>query len=515
MLKASRAFRKTSIAAVLSLSTFAVAGCSATSTESKSSKTLLLANAQGAPTTYNPWAPGYGINRSLWWSQALYDSLVTLDTKGNAQPSLATSWKENGSSLTLKLRTDVKFSDGASVDAEAVKANMDYAVAHPSGAECNAYLAGMTTTVQGSDSVTMVTPSPFPGLLQDLGQCAGFIVNPKALSSDSSLTAIPAGSGPYTLDKADTVAGQKYTFVRNAGYWNNSAYPYDKVVITQYGTSTAATNAVQSGQADLVSGLLQSQVKGLGPTVKTAGGDPNLLSGIWFIDLKGTISKPMGDLRVRQAMNYAIDRKTIVSSLLGDSGLVSASTPFAKYYEGYSTSLADLYPYDVTKAKQLLSDAGYADGFSVNVVTNSGGIQIAEAMAGMLSKVGITLNITSVISNLPGETQTGKFAMVMAAYTLNGAQYQTIRGIVGPNGFWNPLHNSDPDVMKLLDQIPGASDSEASALYSKLATTIAQKALLLAPGIGTQLTVYDPKKVKNEYVPGIDRPMLYDIAPVS
>lgn len=474
--------------------------------------TLNLANTLNAPSTYNPWGPGYGINYSLWWSEALYDSLVTLDSKGKPQPSLATSWKENGASLTVNLRTGVQFTDGSAVDAAAVKANIDYAVAHPAGAECNAYLAGAKTTT-GANSVTIVTPKPFPGLLTDLGQCAGFVVNPKALANDKTLTSAPAGSGPYTLDTGNTVAGQTYTFVRNPKYWNSKAFAYDKVVIKQYATTTAATNAVQSGQADLVANLVKSAVQGVGSSVTIAAGAPNFFQGIWFIDTKGKVAKPLGDVRVRQAMNYAVDRAAIVKSQFGDTGFVAGSTPFATYYQGYSKALADTYPHDVAKAKQLLTQAGYPNGFSAGIVAGPPTIQVAEAIAGQLAQVGIKLNISNYSSNFIAEMQSGKYPMVAGAYTLGSAQYQTIKGIVGPNGFWNPLHNSDPAVAALLDQIQTASASQATGLYAKLATTIAEKALLLCPVISTQLTAYNKKKVAPGSVPGIAVPMLYDIAP--
>ncbi len=535
MLKAPKALRTTVIALALLLS-MALAGCSGTSSTGASSSTsstsstgassstsstsstggtLQLANTLNAPSTYNPWGAGYGINYSLWWSQALYDSLVTLDEKGTPQPSLAKSWKEDGKKLTLNLRDDVKFTDGTPVDSAAVKANIDYAAAHPAGAECNNYLNGATASADTTSVVTITLPQPFPGLLQDLGQCAGFIVNPKSLKNDSSLTSTPGGSGPYTLDSANTLAGQKFTFVRNPKYWNKSAFPADKVVITQYATNTAAINAVQSGQSDLVSNLVNSDVKGIGSNVKVVAGQPNFFQGVWFIDTKGAVAKQLGDVRVRQAMNYAIDRKAINSALFGETGFAVASTPFAKFYQGYSNSLDDIYPYDVNKAKELLKEAGYPNGFSVGIVVSPPTSQIASAMAGQLAKVGITLKITSVSSNFISEMQTGKYPMVSGAYTLNAAQYQTIRGIVGPNGFWNPLHNSDPAVAALLDKISTAKASDTEPLYQQLASTIAQKALLLAPVISSQLKVYNPKKVTSQDTPGVGVPMLYNIKPVS
>jgi peptide/nickel transport system substrate-binding protein len=183
-------------------------------------QTLTLALIQGSFTTFNPWGASAGINGTLWSMGALYDSLTRLSPAGTVEPGLATSWTLKGNTLKLKLRTGVKFSDGTPVNAAAVKTNLEFGASHPDGAECDAYIAGLKATVTSSSSLTVTTPHPVPGLLQDLAQCAGFIASPKALAHPAGLTSKPDGSGPYTLSQSGTVLGQKYTFVRRPGYWD-------------------------------------------------------------------------------------------------------------------------------------------------------------------------------------------------------------------------------------------------------------------------------------------------------
>ena len=504
------------VVGVVALAACSSSGSSNSSANSASPKpagggTLHLADDQIAPSTYNPWGPAYGINNTLWFSQALYDSLVTLNANGQPVPSLATSWTQSGNTLTLQLRTGVKFTDGTPVNAAAVMANLDYGAANPAGAECDAYLTGLKTTVLSATSVQLTTPKPVPGLLQDLGQCAGFIVSPKALASPKSLVSQPDGSGPYTLSASGTIAGQQYTFVKNPSYWDPSAFPFQKIVLTVYSTVPAAINAVRGGQGDVVSNLTSSQVTGVGSSVGMLSGQPNLLSGMWIADTTGALAKPLGNVLVRQAMNYAIDRQAITQGLYKGSGRVAGSTPFPSFYAGYSAALASLYPYDPAKAKQLLMQAGYPNGFTAQVVAGQQTTQLTEAIAGYLAKVGIQLQIKTFSSNFITEMLTGKFPLLMGGYTLNAAQYQTIVGIVGPDGFWNPRHNADAKVMNLLDTIQTAPAAQQAALYSQLAHQIASDGLLVAPTISDQISLYNPATVKISAVAGVPVPMLYDI----
>jgi peptide/nickel transport system substrate-binding protein len=518
----SRSWRARSALAAVALGALALAACSSPSSSSpagssgtaaaSSGGTLNLGDDQIAPSDYNPWDAGYGINNTLWFSQTLYDSLVTLNANAQPQPSLATAWTQNGNTTTLTLRSGVKFSDGTALNAAAVKANLDYGAAHPAGAECNAYLAGLKTTVLSPTSIRLTTPEPVPGLLQDLGQCAGFIVSPKALANPKSLVSTPDGSGPYTLQSSGTIAGQRYTFTKNPNYWDPSAFPFKTIVLTMYTSTTTVINAVRGGQSDVASNLTSPQLAGVGSSVGQLSGAPDLLAGMWIADTTGTLSKPLGNVLVRQAMNYAINRQALVTGLYKASGEVAGSTPFPSFYTGYSSALAGLYPYDPAKAKQLLAQAGYPNGFSVGAIDSPATATLAEGIAGYLAQVGIKLQISSYSTNFVTEMLTGKFPLITGYYTLNAAQFQTINGIIGPNGFWNPRHNTDTKVMGMLATIQSAPSSQQATLYDQLARQIASDGLLLTPAIIQQITVYS-SHVKASAVAGVPVPMVYDILP--
>jgi peptide/nickel transport system substrate-binding protein len=475
--------------------------------------TLTLGLTQGSFTSYNPWAAGAGINGALWNVGALYDSLTKLNADGTVAPSLATSWTVAGKVVTLKLRSGITFDDGTPLDAAAVKANFDYASAHPAGAECNSYITGVKTTVMSPTEVRLNLASPVAGILQDFAQCAGWMVDPKALANDQTLTGTPDGTGPYTLDKADTVVGTTYTYTRRAKYWDLKDYPYAKIVITVFTSATAADNAAKSGQIDYIQQVAYNDTAS---GFKILATHPDEFRGFYITDVTGAVSKPLGNLKVRQAMEYAIDRNAIEKGLFGNYAETSSSTPFGSNQVGYQPSLASYYTFNQTKAKNMLAAAGYPNGFSVNALVDPGDQKLAEAIAGYLRQVGINLTLSVHNADYITQMLTGSWPLVLGNYTLNPAQLQTLEGIAGPNGFWNPRHNTNPTFTSLFTQITNAPTMTAQKpLLESLATAIASQAWYLNPVIVATTSAYNDKAVSVKVVSGVPVPFLYQFTPVS
>ena len=168
------------------------------------------------------------------------------------------------------------------------------------------------------------------------------------------------------------------------------------MVLKIFENSQAALNAIKTGQVDLVPGdaSTAAQAKAAGLQIAQV---PFVWSGLNLIDRGGEVSKPLGDVRVRQAINYALDRHDPAKAVLGEYG-VPTTTTVVEGADGWSKEAADRYPYDVAKAKALLAEAGYPDGFELPVLSihYSGIDTMAEAMSAQLAEVGITLNFTYV-----------------------------------------------------------------------------------------------------------------------
>ncbi|HYU84802.1 MAG TPA: ABC transporter substrate-binding protein, partial [Kribbellaceae bacterium] len=307
-------------------------------------------------------------NNSLYQALA-YQPLIVRRSDGSLQPGLATSWRYVGDNtqLELQLRSGVKFSDGSSLTAQVVADHFGYVL--KSGGQFVPLFAGDTFTATGPLTVVIKTPKPNPDLPTLLTQddVVGGVISPLGLKNTAKLGTQTSGAGPYMLDPAATVAGDHYTFVQNPYYYDKASVHWKKVVVRAITSPQATLNAMKTGQVDFAVGDASTlaAAKQAGLTVNMT---PLLWTGVTLADRGGKTSKPLADVRVRQALNYATDRKAISSALFPDGGRPTSQLTVPGGY-GYDEKLDDAYPYDVVKAKQLLAEAGYPAGFSLKIVT--------------------------------------------------------------------------------------------------------------------------------------------------
>ena len=361
--------------------------------------TLTVAEQQ-APPTMNPGSLDLGF---VDFTMLSYESLFHLSPDGTVQPALAKSWKYVGTGnteLSVTLRSGVKFADGTPVTADAVKASLEYAK-KAQGNQAH-YLTDATITATGPLALTIKLARANPMLPTLLTQSYGIgqIISPKGLASASKLTPTAAsqGAGPYVYAPSQSVAGDHYTYTANPSYYDKAKQHYKKIVIRIVQNGQTAVNAMRTGQIDVYKGDYTSAASAKSAGMSTVG-LPVILQGLSLIDRGGEVSKPLGDVRVRQAINYAIDRDAVTKALLGDSGTPTVQTVI-KGGDGYSEDLADHYAYDPAKAKELLKAAGYPNGFQLPVLaaTFVGFDTMAQAVAGQLAKVGIKVKVTAVTS---------------------------------------------------------------------------------------------------------------------
>lgn len=330
--------------------------------------------------------------------QPAYEPLIHNRSDGTLQPGLAESWElgPDNMSLTLQIREGVRFSDGDPVTADAVVASLQHA--QNSGTGNGFFLADAEISAEGS-TVTIALPRPNPVLPLMLSSSYGIgaIISPTGLTDPSALNADnPShGAGPYVFNPDESVAGDHYTYEANPDYYAPELYQHhDRIVIRVIPDAQARLNAVQSDQVDVATGDLatigQAQAAGL-----QAIGVPFVWQGLNLIDRDGVVSEPLGDVRVRQAINYAIDRELIAGALLPGIAVPTA-TIAVPGGDGWSPAAGERYPYDPDRARELLTEAGYPDGFTLSVLSvQFAGIDVmAEAVAGQLAEVGITLDIT-------------------------------------------------------------------------------------------------------------------------
>ena len=257
------------------------------------------------------------------FAQPAYDALIGVTADGTLVPSLATEWgftDDENKVFEITVRDDVTFSDGEKLDADALIANFE----HLDDGRSNVatLVNGGTYEKVDDDTIRITWDTPHPLAPQALTQrwVAGMVVSPKAIAEDpEGLATQTVGAGPYTLDAAQTVAGSRYVYEARDDYWNPDGQLWDEVVITVIENPEQRLNALKTGEIDYAVGDLSTADSAASADLQVLYA-PTIVYGQSLLDRDGTLGSPLGDVRVRQAINYALDRTSIAQALLGDLG---------------------------------------------------------------------------------------------------------------------------------------------------------------------------------------------------
>ena len=292
--------------------------------------------------------PGEQVNRMM------HENLVRFSAKMQLEPALAESWlaSKDGLTWTFKLRKGVKFHDGTPFDAKAVKYFFDRVLGDEKPFKASLY----TPVVQGAEviddsTVRVILKQPFGAFLFIMAHSAGAIVSPAAHQKwGKDLALHPVGTGPFKF--VEWMKGDHVTMERNDGYWGG-APNLDRVVVKTVREDQARVLMLESGDADLIVNIPTEEIPRLRKDARfTIESSPTARALFIAINVK---KKPFDDVRVRQALNYAVNRDAIVKELFQNNAQVVASH-VSPLQNGYA-QLAG-YPYDPKKSKELLAQAG-------------------------------------------------------------------------------------------------------------------------------------------------------------
>jgi peptide/nickel transport system substrate-binding protein len=402
-----------------------------------------------------------GGQKDNYW-QAVYDTVLKLDyATQEPKPNLATSFEYDTTKtrLTLTIRDDVKFSDGSALDADAVAKNI---LRLRDGKGPNGYMAANVAGAVATDATTAVISfkQVDPAFLGYLTTTAGAIGNPKFLG-DASLGTTPQGSGPYVLDKAATTPGDTYVFTRNPYYWNKADFPFDSVVIKPIVEMSARLNALKSGQvqgAIIETSAIEAARATDGLAIKAQATD---WRGLMLADRNGTKTPALADVRVRQAINYALDGSAYLDALEQGNGTPSGQI-FLPDAPGYVEALDKRYPYDPAKARELLAEAGYADGFDLVLPAFDYRSTVQPVMVQQLADVGIRAIMEPVVPDLYNTTvRSGKFSAWWIQLT-SGDAWRNVEKNVPKKASWNAFRVEDPKALQLMETARAAYGDDAA-----------------------------------------------------
>ncbi|TYB48881.1 hypothetical protein FXF69_06925 [Actinomadura chibensis] len=459
-------------------------------------ETLTIAVA-APPQSLNPALAGNG-DPLIIPVELAYDPLIYLKSDGSLAPGLATAWKFVGSGnkvFELTLRPDVKFADGSSLTAQGVADYFAYfAKAGGLGASRVQNFEKVTVTGLLGLRIELKSANPELPYILTQGFAIGDVISPLGLKDPNRLGTSTAGAGQYVLDTAGSVTNQTYVFTPNPNYWNRAAINWKKVVVKVIPDSNAALGAMRTGQVD----YMISDTKGA-DAAKRAGFDvttwPYLFGHIQLLDRGGTQVKALGDVRVRQALNYAVDRKALAKALFGKYAAPSDQILLPEA-DGYDPSLNGRYPYDPAKAKSLLKEAGYPSGFSMVMAAYNlqpGETDAAQAVAGYWAKIGVKakidvpVSISAYTSGLTGK----KYQAQMFEYG-GLPMYLVADQLLNTGSLFNPFGNSHPEITKLMREGAAADDESRPAIYKRLQKVLVEQAWFVPFASIDKVTVARP-----------------------
>ena len=288
---------------------------------------------------------------------------------------------------------------------------------------------------------------PDPDIFQYLGNSAGYMASPAQFDSDTVDT-VPIGSGPYELIRSETVAGDRYTYVKRDDYWDDDAEWdwFENLVIRPMSDSSARMNAMKSGEVD--TGIIEPKQI---PEAEKSGLNVTEFQVNWYglsiFDRGGEIVPALADVRVRQAMNYAVNGDAILKAVDLGYGEPTDQT-FNVDSEAYAPEYDDYYSYDPDKARELLAEAGYEDGFSMTMPSSS------TMDPAMLAAVGQNLEAVGIRVRWQ-EVAPGRLHPVAASGQVRG-QLDVVRAAADRVGHHQPVPAAEFGVERL--QVPGRSN---------------------------------------------------------
>lgn len=419
----------------------------------------LAVAAVSAPNSLDPAQVVDGQQMFVWSS--ILDTLLRKSPEtGELEPGAAEAWEynEEGTELTLTLREGMTFSSGDPVTADAVVATLMRSKATPGSVQSR--LAAVEDVVAADDLTVVITFSHFdPQFLDNLAQGPGAIGDPATMDEERTATD-PVGSGPFTLDVEKTVPGSSYVLTKRDDYWDAENVPFKTLTVKVLQDPTASFNALQAGEINAAT--VQSQLIGqLNPDQFTI--TPNEAVAVAYLnilDRGGETWPALGDKRVRQAINLAIDREGVLKGLFSDMGLVTTQlvSPFGAIYD---ESLNEAYEYDPEAGKELVEEAGYA-GETFQIPSTFLSTTIEPVLTQAFSDIGLTLEWVAVPpQQAQSAARSGEYGLYYQILGFN-SDSADLATTFGPAGFGNPRGYTDPTLDKLFGEIDSTVDFDAA-----------------------------------------------------
>ena len=440
-----------------------------------SAETIRWARA-GDSLTMDPHAQNEGPTHAL--AHQIYDSLLQRDMSGAIIPSLATEWAalpDNPNVWRFQLRQGVTYHDGAAFDSEDVVFSINRAMAD--GSDMKELLSSVKEVrAVDSHTVDIETHGANPLLVNNLTNMfmmdkgwaeANAVMTPHDVAKGETNFATMNTNGTGAFKLVSRSIDEKTVLTANPDYWGKGLYPSQvtEIVYTPIQSSATRVAALLSGEVDIIQDVPVQDLGRVGSTaglkVGTAAQNRVIFFGVDNAD------GPTADLRVRQAMNIAINREAIKKVVMREQS-DPTGVIMPPFVNGWTTALNEYPAHDLDAAKALMADAGYADGFDITLnCPNDRYINdeaICQAAVGMMGQIGInvTLDAKPKAQHFPF-IKSGDSDFYMLGWGVPTFDSHYIFNFLahtrtGDRGSWNPTGYSDPAVDNMIVSLESETD---------------------------------------------------------
>lgn len=319
-----------------------------------------------------------------------YDPVVRISDAGDIEPWLAESWEINGdnTSITLHLRPGVKFHNGRELKAADVAWSVEQAHDPGLGHQLSARFATVDDAVPLDDYTLRIDyREPTPAMLDGL---ARLYIYPQEAAP--SIDTRPVGTGPFQY--SSWIPGDRLTATRFPDYWRRPGPYLSEVILTPLPDLPSRIEALLEGTVDAILDVPLEQKAALAPgeDIVVEANPPGFA---FYAFLVNTQAPPFDDVRVRQALNYALDRQKIIDTVF-DGQAISLTLPYPTNSWAYAPDLASRYSYNPQRAKALLTEAGFPAGFSTQMLvrgTSGPHLEQARVFQQQLAQIGIVVEL--------------------------------------------------------------------------------------------------------------------------